>query len=140
MSAVAASIVASRGRHGYRRLLKTAKYVFKGDSFAISQAKITLRQEFLKHKHVTDTHELQELLRGIDEVDEMLKFNIVQGKLNERGNYGVFLFDIDFDFDVTINEVAYFMCVSFSSCGISRREFGYGGCESRNSQSTWCDG
>jgi hypothetical protein len=29
-----------------------------------------------------------DLIKGINEVDEMLKFNIVQGKLNERGNYG----------------------------------------------------
>jgi len=26
---------------------------------------------------------------GIEEVDEMLRFNIVQGRMNERGNYDV---------------------------------------------------
>ena len=75
---------------GFRKLLRTAKYVFKGDTFAISQARITLRQEFLKHKDISDKQQLIELFRGIEEVDEMLRFNIVQGKLNERGNYGTF--------------------------------------------------
>ena len=76
------------GKIGFRKLLRTAKYVFKGDTFAITQARITLRQDFLKNKDVTDKLQLTELLRGIEEVDEMLRFNIVQGKLNERGNYG----------------------------------------------------
>lgn len=72
---------------GYRRLLRTANVVFKNDVFAISQAKVTLRDEFLKQKNVTDQQELTELFKGIDEVDETLRFNIVQGTLNERGNY-----------------------------------------------------
>lgn len=72
---------------GYRRLLRTANVVFKNDVFAITQAKIQLRAEFLKQKDVTDTAELKELFKGIDEVDEMLRFNIVQGTLNDRGNY-----------------------------------------------------
>ena len=72
---------------GYRRLLRTAHVVFKKDAFAVAQAKVQLRQEFLKQKDVTDQAELIELLKGIDEVDEMLRFNIVQGTLNERGNY-----------------------------------------------------
>jgi hypothetical protein len=72
---------------GYRKLLRTANVVFQKDVFAITQAKIKLREEFLKQKHVTDQKELTELFKGIDEVDEMLRFNIVQGTLNDRGNY-----------------------------------------------------
>lgn len=72
---------------GYRRLMRTANIVFKTDVFAITQAKIKLREEFLKQKDVTDKGELKELFKGIEEVDEMLRFNIVQGTLNERGNY-----------------------------------------------------
>ena len=29
-----------------------------------------------------------ELYKGIDEADEVLRFNIVQGQLNDKGNYG----------------------------------------------------
>ena len=74
--------------NGYRRLLKSASIVFKNDSYALKQAKIQLKNEFIKNKYVTSSNELKQLFRGIDEVDEMLKFNIVQGKLNEKGNYG----------------------------------------------------
>ena len=28
------------------------------------------------------------LIKGINEVEDMLKFNIAQARLNERGNYG----------------------------------------------------
>lgn len=45
--------------------------------------------EFLKNKSVTDPDELNALFRGIDEVDEMLRFNVVQGALNVNGNYGM---------------------------------------------------
>jgi hypothetical protein len=51
-------------------------------------ARLQLREEFLKNKNVTDPHDLAQLMRGVEEVDEMLRFNIVQGTMNERGNYG----------------------------------------------------
>jgi hypothetical protein len=74
---------------GYRRLLKTVQVVFKGDHHALHQGRKQLREEFQKNRFVTDADELAELYGGIDEVDEMLRFNIVQGKLNDKGNYEV---------------------------------------------------
>jgi len=74
---------------GFRRLLRSAKLVFRADAFALSQAREQLRSEFRKHAQVSDAVELQQLLRGIDEVDEMLRFNIVQGTRNDRGNFEV---------------------------------------------------
>ena len=73
---------------GYRKLLKSATVLFRQDQFALINAKSELRSEFLKNKSITNSEELDILLRGIAEVDEMLRFNIVQGKLNENGNYG----------------------------------------------------
>ena len=73
---------------GYRRLLKSATVLFRQDQFALINAKSELKSEFLKNKSITNAEELDILLRGIGEVDEMLRFNIVQGKLNENGNYG----------------------------------------------------
>lgn len=43
---------------GYRRLMRLRKRVFAGDQFAIDQARIQLRMEFMKHKGVTDRREL----------------------------------------------------------------------------------
>lgn len=74
---------------GYRRLLKSAMAVFRGDAFALGQAKAQLKLEFRKNQSVRDAGELQQLLQGIMEVDEMLRFNIVQGARNNRGNYAV---------------------------------------------------
>ena len=74
---------------GYRRLLRSARVVFRGDSFALRQAQLQLRDEFQKHREVREPAQLQQLLQGIDEVDELLRFNIVQGQRNERGNFEV---------------------------------------------------
>lgn len=56
----------------------------------MSHARIALRDEFSKNRSVTDAAALTELFKGVDEVDEMLRFNIVQGKLNkEKGSFEV---------------------------------------------------
>ncbi len=75
-------------RMGYRRLLRSAHKAFAGDNYAIYSARLRLREEFFKNKDVANKEELAALVRGIDEVDEMLNFNIVQGVVNSRGNYG----------------------------------------------------
>ena len=36
---------------------------------------------------VSDAAQVAELLRGADEVEELLRENVVQGRLNERDNY-----------------------------------------------------
>jgi len=79
----------SNALSGFRQLLKSSRYVFSGDSRAVAAARVQLRDEFLKNKDVSDAATLKDLYKGIQEVDEMLRFNIVQGERNERGNYGV---------------------------------------------------
>ena len=44
--------------HGFRRLCRASKTAFKGDQYALNKAMVTLKQEFLKHKYVTDKTEL----------------------------------------------------------------------------------
>lgn len=70
---------------GYRRLLRSINYAFSGDRFAITHAKKHLKEEFTKNKHCTD---MESHLRDIADVDEMLRFHIVQGKKSEKGNFG----------------------------------------------------
>jgi len=74
---------------GFRKLLKTACVVFKDDNDAIEAARETLKEEFRKQAHVVDKKELEQMFAGIEEVEEMLRFNIVQGRMNERGNFDV---------------------------------------------------
>ena len=47
----------------------------------------------MKNKNITDSNALEDLYKGINEVDEFLRFNLVQGKRNDRGNYNVHLSD-----------------------------------------------
>ena len=70
-------------------MLRSVRFVFKQDVFAIQQAKIQLRAEFTKNSDVKDPDMLEALYKGVEEVDEMLRFNIVQGTMNERGNFDV---------------------------------------------------
>ena len=83
---------------GFRRLLKGVNNAFKGDFVAVNAAKLQLREEFLKNKHENDPSKLDELHRGIDEIDEMLKFHVVQGKMNDRGNFGKFYYHYEYQF------------------------------------------
>lgn len=78
----------STGINGYRRLLKAAKVAFKSDALAIMESKKELRIHFEQNKKVNDPNVLKELISSIDEVEEMLRFAIVQGALNQKGNYG----------------------------------------------------
>ena len=45
-------------RSGYRRLLRASHATFKGDTYALKQANITLKDEFLRNKHVTGGPEI----------------------------------------------------------------------------------
>lgn len=74
---------------GFRKILRSVIIVFRNDTGAIEAARKQLKEEFRKHAHVTNAKELKEHFVGISEVDEMLRFNIVQARMNNRGNYGV---------------------------------------------------
>jgi Complex 1 protein (LYR family) len=71
-------------KSGYRRLLRSAKHVFGKDLYAYQSARQELKAQFIKNKDVTDSNELKKLLLGIEEVDEMLRFNVVQVRIRHR--------------------------------------------------------
>ena len=78
-----------RGVQAYRRLLRSVQKAFGNDKFALNNARIELKKEFVKSKNVVNNNELTELYKGVDEVDDMLNFHLVQASLNQRGNYGM---------------------------------------------------
>lgn len=49
-----------------------------------------IRDEFDTNRNVTAGEELDQLLSKAREAIEFMKVNIVQAKLNDRGNYGAF--------------------------------------------------
>jgi len=70
---------------GYRRILRRINITFAGDHKAIKQAKIQLKGAFLENKYSTDLETHQ---KEIDEMDEVLRFHIVQATKSVRGNFG----------------------------------------------------
>ena len=75
-------------KSGFRRLLKAANFAFQGDVRAQQQARQQLRVEFFRNKDVRDSTQLKTMEKDVADIEEMLRFNIVQGKKNEKGNFG----------------------------------------------------
>lgn len=65
---------------GYRRLLRASRQAFRGDDYAIAQARGALRENFFANRDVTDEEAIAEMLKSIDDAEGMLLHNIVQGR------------------------------------------------------------
>ncbi|GMH56361.1 hypothetical protein TrLO_g10331 [Triparma laevis f. longispina] len=67
---------------GFRRLLRARRIPFASDPHALSESRKELKTQFMLQKDVTDNGQIIELLKGIDEVEEMLRTSIVQGTVS----------------------------------------------------------
>jgi len=76
-------------RSGYRRLWRARKSLFGADTAALIKSASIVRAEFDSKRDVTDVVEATGMVSAIDECVEMLREGIVQGELNDRGNYVV---------------------------------------------------
>ena len=83
------SLLEIQARWGYRRLLRVSKATFHGDHYAQVEARKELRSQYALHAVVPDVTILQALVTDMDAVESMLKENIVQGRLNDKGRYQV---------------------------------------------------
>ncbi|DAZ96548.1 TPA: hypothetical protein N0F65_011225 [Lagenidium giganteum] len=68
---------------GYRRLLLASRTAFRGDDYAIQQARLALRENFGANREVQDAETIKELLKSVDDAESMLLHNIVQGRQKE---------------------------------------------------------
>lgn len=73
----------------FRALLRTRRQCFAGDPDMLHASAKQIRNEFDSNRTVGAGEELQSLLKKGQEAIEFMKVNIVQAKLNERGNYEV---------------------------------------------------
>ncbi len=73
---------------GYRRLLRSAQIAFHGDEMALSMARLKLRESFYENRDVQNEEKLKQLLKDVDDIDEMLRFHIVQGVKGKEGPFG----------------------------------------------------
>lgn len=85
------STYVTRALSGYRRLFRARNKLFAGDVRAMAESRLAIRAEFDKNRTATDPNHLEGLLLMIDEAEDMLLHGIVQGKLNDSGNYGTCL-------------------------------------------------
>ncbi|EQC35177.1 hypothetical protein SDRG_07408 [Saprolegnia diclina VS20] len=83
----------SQALWGYRRLVRASERAFVGDVYAITEARKAIRANFVENRAETDTETIQAMVKGITEAEDMLLFNIVQGKKNESGSFAVKLTD-----------------------------------------------
>jgi len=69
----------------YRQLARAARLAFKGDDLASNASRDRIRAEFAKP--VVDQPDLLKRLQMARDVAHILRSNVVQGQMNERGNY-----------------------------------------------------
>lgn len=72
----------------FRTLLRTSKRCFNGDPAMLVASAKQIRDEFETHRRSSDPSEIEGLLLKAREAAEFMTLNLVQAKLNDRGNYG----------------------------------------------------
>lgn len=76
-------------RGAYRALLKAQRQLFGGDVEALALAKTQTRAEFMRHSAEQDAATVGRLLDDAMETAQFMRTSIVQGRLNDKGNYEV---------------------------------------------------
>ena len=62
----------------YKKLHRTTQKVFRGDPYAMGQAYNRVREEFEKHKRVTNPTTIEELVKLGESADEVLRKKVIQ--------------------------------------------------------------
>ena len=81
----------------FRRLLRARQQLFSGDKKALDASAIEIRSHFDANRNVTDEEEIKKRIRDGREAQMFLTTNVLQGKMNERGNFDTQLKSADPD-------------------------------------------
>ena len=73
----------------YRRVLRAARDVFRGDELALRESRRALREEFEKTRGERDPERIGQALRNADEAEDFLRNHLVQARRTKRGSYAV---------------------------------------------------
>ena len=76
----------------FRRLMRARAALFADDAYALDASRTKLRDEFLQNRGCTDAGEIDELLAGAAEIEDLLRNNVVQGRRQEAS--GAFKFKV----------------------------------------------
>jgi complex III assembly factor LYRM7 len=71
----------------FRQLLRARQRLFSGDKKALDASAIEIRSHFDANRNVTDEEEIKKRIRDGREAQMFLTTNVLQGKMNERGNF-----------------------------------------------------
>jgi len=71
----------------FRQLLRARQQLFSGDKKALDASAIEIRSHFDANRNVTDEEEIKKRIRDGREAQMFLTTNVLQGKMNERGNF-----------------------------------------------------
>ena len=76
----------------FRRLMRARAALSADDAYALDASRAKLRDEFKRHRGATDAGEIEELLAGAAEVEDLLINNVVQGRQSQDS--GAFKFKV----------------------------------------------
>ncbi|EKX33916.1 hypothetical protein GUITHDRAFT_155902 [Guillardia theta CCMP2712] len=76
-------------RAAYRRLMRARELVFRNDLLMLAESRRELRRYFLENRNVSDPEKLKQLMQDVDEAEEMLRHQIVQGERKGDGEYAM---------------------------------------------------
>ncbi|XP_023016749.1 complex III assembly factor LYRM7 [Leptinotarsa decemlineata] len=71
----------------FKQLHKTRKSVFKGDTYALTEARKKINDEFKKCKHLTDVSSIQEMIKYSGDVEAELRTCVIQARQVAPGKY-----------------------------------------------------
>lgn len=73
----------------FKQLHKTRKNVFKDDTYALSEARKKINEEFKKQKHVKNVDAVEELINYAKAVEKELRTCVIQAREVESGKFRV---------------------------------------------------
>lgn len=82
----------NEARSLFRSLLRVRRKAFEGDEVMAVAAALQIRHEFEVNRNVTDPDTLRLCMTKAREAVDFISMNVVQAKLNDRGNYGMHFF------------------------------------------------
>lgn len=74
----------------FRKLHRTGQRVFRGDEKALKAGRQRINDEFKSKRHVDDINSISELIKYGEDVEELLRTQVIQAQQKVDGNFGMF--------------------------------------------------
>ena len=87
LSSSSSSLLGHEARRLLRGLLRARLALFHGDEKALQASAIEIRSHFDQHKDIANEEEIRKRIKEGKEAEMCLTTNVLQGKMNERGNF-----------------------------------------------------